>query len=239
MSSKHWSDSVSEIAATLTVAGCKSAGPWTHWLIRHKPGAAGTFTAGDSYVSLGPGILTITGDLGSMVFERPGGLSVHFGQHRDLGYIAQKCTAGEVFDYSIDQALRDIEAHIDDSIAEMLESPALLDHVFDSLEEAEFLELHDCHAVRRWYNETLNGGGDWSDIGRVPSSDLLRAFACLAVVIKAGEENATTCDHHDQTRVLGAEVLTFECWRCSARATVLTGHWTVGTNGEVEGCMCM
>lgn len=240
MSEKDWCDSVASIAASLAVAGVTTVGPWTHWLLRHKPGALHCYSSGDTYVMRGPSCLIVTGDMGSMLFERPGGLGLSLGNlsSHGLGYISEKCAAGEAFVYSAEKAMSDIEAHLDDLVGDMLECEELVDLVFDRLAEAEFIELEDGDSVRRWFNLVLNEGNDWWDIGRVPSSDLIRALGCISAVREHENSRPDECDHHDIEVDRSGESATVVCWRCGARRSPASELWTVGEKGEVESCTC-
>lgn len=169
-------EQVNDYAAGLVVRehGGDSVFHW--WCVTPKEGGPPT------YVTQGPGSITVTGDLAAMVFERPGGLPLGF-IRRDLETgVTAKCTAGDVWEYSASKARDDLDVAVEEHVRECDD---LDDEAWDDHTELDF---DDERAVHEWYRDHIDEGGDHPHLGRVLTHEFIRACACIEAAYRFGGE---------------------------------------------------
>jgi hypothetical protein len=168
--------SVAKVAATLKVSAKTSVEEWSHWTLVHNPDSADTYTCSRTWVVQGPSSIAVTGDMGSMVFERSGGLGLGFFKN-GVSYAAEKCAAGEAWVYSPDEARADLisvlQELIDEDESDGWRAKQLA---------ADDIDFDSEHTVYEWYHDNVSSD-DVPHLGREPSSDMLRALACIEAVL--------------------------------------------------------
>ena len=180
---------VATVAASLRVREKTEVGPWSHWTLVHNPESQASYTCSTTWVVQGPCSLIVTGDMGTMVFERPsGGLGLGFARS-NLSYAAQKCAAGEPWDYDGATARNELMAELQERADEEAAGgdTASAEHWRAKMREADEAFVidwfcGDASSVTDWYSENVRCD-EIPDFGRVPSPDLLRALACLEAVL--------------------------------------------------------
>lgn len=168
---------VARIAASLLVVEKTTSSSWSHWTLRNNPATPGDFTMSNTWVVQGPAAIIVTGDMASMIFERPGGLALRFLMN-GFRYIAEKCTAGNVDEYDADLAEREFEAHMEERLAEA--DPARAATLRALLADDGVNFQNEGH-LGQWYHDNI--GDETPCLGRKPSSTLIRALACIEAVI--------------------------------------------------------
>lgn len=179
MTTDNFQTSVARIAASLSVSEYSNDGKWSRWTLVQNPASQDHYTCSQTWVVHGPCSLVVTGDMGTMVFERSGGISLDFARG-GLGYVAEKCAAGEPWDYGADQARRDLVQILQDELDDA-EDVDDLHRLIDLAEDAEEIDFDDDRAVHEWYYKNISCD-DIPHLGQVPSSGLTRALACIKTV---------------------------------------------------------
>ena len=159
---------------------------WRSWALHEEGHNAIT------YVVQGPFSIIVTGDLASMVFERPGGLGLGFVTNMSQ-YVHEKCASGaSQWTYSreaAEETIVDLFNSMFDELADCIadkrkyELDVLLDHVFDLIDAAQDLDLDDEREVGQWVYGAF-GPDDLPWVGRVSSPEFLRARACILTVYR-------------------------------------------------------
>lgn len=176
MTEKTAKEQVQEIANTLRVIAHETSPAWQVWTLTGKHILT-------TYVVRGPGQVVVTGDGASMLFERPGGLNVTF-VTAGLHYAAEKCRAGQVYDYSATLAEKEAREQLAEAIKEQGDGgdPEQLERLQEFAAELGDLDFSDEIEVNRWYYDGPGEGGDYPNLGRVYSSEFIRACACVLAV---------------------------------------------------------
>lgn len=162
---------------------------WRSWCIvqDHSDPNKPHLAIGITYVVQGPFSIIVTGDLASMVFERPGGLALGFVNNMSQ-YVHEKCMSGPAqWEYSSAAAEETILGLFDDAIDEIIDdlergyeprAEELVDDVFDLIDDVQGLDLDDEHEVGQWVYDCF-GPDDLPHVGRVSSHEFHRARACI------------------------------------------------------------
>ena len=165
-------NTVNELADGLRVSRHGGDGTWSWWVVVPTTGGPAT------HVAQGPFSLVVTGDLASMLFERPGGIVPDF-INRDLETgVTQKCRAGDMWEYNQAKARTDLLAAVETLRADGVDP----DEVDARADEAKELDFSDERAVHEWYRDYIDQGGDYPYLGRQLTHEFLRACACIEVV---------------------------------------------------------
>jgi len=175
---------VAKVSATLRVVGVTRVGEWTHWTIGHNPESQDAYTCSATWVVQGPCSLIVTGDMGTMVFERPSGrLGLGFARS-GLSYIAEKCAAGKVWEYDGGKARAELVTELQDFINEDEAdgNPDSAEHWRAKLLDADDIDFEDERAITEWYYENVRND-EVPDFGQKPSPGLLRALACIEAAL--------------------------------------------------------
>ena len=177
MTEKTAKEQVEQIASTLRVIAHESSPKWQVWTLTGEHILT-------TYIVRGPGQIAVTGDGASMLFERPGGLNLTF-VSVGLHYAAEKCRAGQIYDYSETVAEREAREQLAEIIKEEQEDSDASDRLVELqrfAEEIEDLDFGDEIEVNRWFYNGPGEGADYPNLGRVYSSEFIRAGACVLAV---------------------------------------------------------
>ena len=178
-------DRVALIASTLRVtAATKDKEGWERWTLGHNPDGQHHFTCAPTYVLRGPSCLIVTGDMGDMVFERSGGVSLNLALN-GFRYVAEKCRAGDPWSYDSDKARVDLLADLRETFADRDNDEEgggrCTDCEQEKVLEAEELDFEDERGVWQWYYDNVSCD-DVPHFGRVPSDLLFRVLGCIEAV---------------------------------------------------------
>lgn len=173
---------IAMIASTLRVThSTGDVGGWERWTLGHNPDGPHHFTCSPTYVIRGPSCLIVTGDMGDMIFERSGGVSLNFARN-GFRYVAEKCRAGECWEYDVDKAREDLAAALHDSLSLDEEDDVdALEECLDLIEDADNLDFEDERGVWQWYYDNVSCD-DVPHFGHVPSHLLFRVLGCIEAV---------------------------------------------------------
>jgi len=170
---------IAVIASTLRVTHhTEDVSGWERWTLGHNPDGPHHFTCSPTYVIRGPSCLIVSGDMGDMIFERSGGVSLNFARN-GFRYVAEKCRAGDPWRYDADKARVDLLADLRETFADCDKDEETANA--EKFLEAEELDFEDERGVWQWYYDNVSCD-DVPHFGRVPSHLLFRVLGCVEAV---------------------------------------------------------
>ena len=170
---------IAMIASSLHVThSAEDTSGWERWTLGHNPDGPHHFTCAPTYVIRGPSCLIVSGDMGDMIFERSGGVSLNFARN-GFRYVAEKCRAGDPWMYDADKARKDLLQLLQEEITDA--TPAQAKSIAADIETASELDFEDERGVWQWYYDNVSCD-DVPHFGRVPSHLLFRVLGCIEAV---------------------------------------------------------